>query len=333
MKISIAMATYNGAEYLDAQLNSFVTQTRPPDELVVTDDCSTDSTVEILERFAQTAPFSVLVHRNQHNYGYCGNFNQALLRTSGDLVFISDQDDVWFPEKIERMVSFALHCPEALVVMNDAALTNADLSDSGLTKFGQIRSAGFKESSFVMGCCAAVKRDLLDLCLPIPEGFDAHDSWVVGIADALGRKRVLPEVLQYYRRHEQNESQWIVNRTTRVTRWSVRVERWKRSVTRKRSARSENRKRKKLELSPQWLLREWAQETLKSAPEPYAADLQRYFERVDLQVRAKAQRMAIRKLPFAARLSAVLKLWRDGGYAARSGWKAVLGDLIAKKST
>lgn len=333
MKISIAMATYNGAEYLDAQLNSLVTQTRLPDELVVTDDCSTDSTLEILERFAKSAPFSVLIHRNANNLGYCGNFNQALLRTQGDLVFISDQDDVWFPEKIERMVSFAARHPQALVMMNDAVLTHADLSESGLTKLGQIRSAGFKESSFVMGCCAAVRRDLLDLCLPIPEGFGAHDSWVVGIADGLGRKRIFPVALQYYRRHEQNESQWIVNRTTRVTRWSVRVDRWKRSLARQRSLRTESRKRESLESSPEWLLRQWAKQTLTSVPAAYAADLRRYYEQLDLKLKTKARRVAIRSLPFAARPSAVRKLWMDGEYAVHSGWKLALRDLIGKKLT
>lgn len=324
------MATCNGAQFLQAQLNSFVTQTRLPDELVVTDDCSTDSTVEILERFAKTAPFKVFIHRNERNFGYCGNFSQALLRTKGDLVFISDQDDVWFPEKIERMASFAADCPEALVVMNDAALTDSDLADTGLTKLGQIRSAGFKEGSFVMGCCAAIKRDLLDLCLPIPEGFDAHDTWVVGIANGLGRRRILPEVLQYYRRHGSNESHWIVNRTTRVTRWHVRADRWKNLFIRLCSVRPDAGLAKHPLASPLWLRRQWAEEALKKSPEPYLADIRRYFERVDRHFRSQAQRATIRKLPFPARLKAVLKFWREGGYASRPKWKGAFKDLTGE---
>ena len=121
MKISIAMATYNGARYLRAQLQSFVDQTRQPDELIIKDDCSTDGTETIVREFGKTAPFKVEFHRNQQNLGYCGNFNAALMRATGDLVFLSDQDDVWFPEKIEHMIGVAERHPEALVVMNDAA--------------------------------------------------------------------------------------------------------------------------------------------------------------------------------------------------------------------
>lgn len=75
-------------------------QTRLPDELIITDDCSTDNIEEIVKEFAETAPFTVVFHRNEKNLGYCGNFNAALMKTIGDLVFLSDQDDVWFPEKL-----------------------------------------------------------------------------------------------------------------------------------------------------------------------------------------------------------------------------------------
>jgi len=142
MKISIAMATYNGAQYLEAQLQSFVDQTRPPDELIITDDCSTDGTADIVYEFAKTAPFEVVFCRNEKNLGYCGNFNAALMQTTGDLVFLSDQDDVWFPEKIAYIAEVAERNPEMLVVMNDAALTDGGLNEVGLTKIGQIRSAG-----------------------------------------------------------------------------------------------------------------------------------------------------------------------------------------------
>ena len=157
MKISIAMATYNGAQYIQEQLQSFVDQTRQPDELIITDDCSTDQTEAIVGEFAKTAPFAVEFHRNENNLGYCGNFNAALMKTTGDLVFLSDQDDVWFPEKIEHMINVAERNPHAWIVMNDAALTDGGLKEVGLTKVGQIRSAGLPLESFVMGvllCCA-----------------------------------------------------------------------------------------------------------------------------------------------------------------------------------
>lgn len=100
MKISIAMATYNGAKYLQEQLDSFVTQTRQPDELVVCDDGSSDATVEILRHFAAGAPFAVEIHENEVNLSHAKNFEKALSLCGGDVIFFSDQDEVWFPEKV-----------------------------------------------------------------------------------------------------------------------------------------------------------------------------------------------------------------------------------------
>jgi len=221
MKISIAMATYNGAKYIQEQLQSFVDQTRQPDELIITDDCSTDDTEIIVRKFAKNAPFKVEFHRNEINLGYCGNFNAALMKTSGDLVFLSDQDDVWFPEKIEYMTKIAVSNSDALAVMNDAELTDGELNSVKLTKLGQMKSAGMGPEGFVMGCCAVVRRELLDLCLPIPKAFKAHDNWIIAFADGLDAKVVNSKVLQYYRRHESNESQFIANRTTKVNRFHV----------------------------------------------------------------------------------------------------------------
>jgi glycosyltransferase involved in cell wall biosynthesis len=101
--ISVALAAYNGARYLQEQLDSLAAQRRLPDELVVVDDASSDGTVGILERFRATAPFEVKVHRNTANLGYSANFEVAISRCTGDIIFMSDQDDVWFPEKIEAV--------------------------------------------------------------------------------------------------------------------------------------------------------------------------------------------------------------------------------------
>jgi hypothetical protein len=102
--------------------------------------------------------------------------------------------------------------------MNDAALTDESLNEVGLTKVGQIKSAGYGLDSFVMGCCCLVRRELLNLCMPIPLGFKGHDNWLVWFADGLNAKLVDANVLQYYRRHESNESKNIANRTKKMTR-------------------------------------------------------------------------------------------------------------------
>ena len=96
MKISIAMTAFNGAKYINEQLNSFASQTRLPDEVVVCDDISSDDTFEILDNFARSAPFKMIVVRNNKNLGYTKNFEKALSLCSGDLIFLSDQDDIWY---------------------------------------------------------------------------------------------------------------------------------------------------------------------------------------------------------------------------------------------
>ena len=216
MKISIAMAAYNGASYLKEQLDSLVAQTRQPDELVVCDDGSSDETVAILTDFAKQAPFDVYLHCNPENLGYARNFGKALSLCTGDLVFLSDQDDVWFPKKIETIVNLAELDAVNQVFMNDAELVYADLRPTGLSKLGQIRTAGMSERAFVMGCCAAIKSEFLKDALPIPDGYDAHDAWIVDMADGLGKRRVIEKSLQYYRRHGDNESLFLANRTRKI---------------------------------------------------------------------------------------------------------------------
>ena len=217
--ISIAMATYNGAAHLQAQLDSLRDQTRRPDELIVSDDGSTDSTCCVLRDFAASAPFPVHLKRNAGQSGYAGNFNSVLTDCTGDLVFLCDQDDVWFPEKVETLWRAAQSDPDNDVFMCDAELTDAALTPTGLTKLGQIRAAGLPDSSFVMGCCAAIRRRFLELVIPVPSGFPAHDNWIVGFAVGLGRRRIMEDrTLQYYRRHDATVTHSDVNAPRKLRR-------------------------------------------------------------------------------------------------------------------
>ncbi len=95
------MATYNGVKYLQEQLDSFATQTILPDELVVVDDCSTDNTIAILNNFKDKAPFKTIIIKNDKNLGSTKSFEKAATKATGDLIFFSDQDDFWKPNKIE----------------------------------------------------------------------------------------------------------------------------------------------------------------------------------------------------------------------------------------
>lgn len=321
MKISIAMATYNGAQYIQEQLQSFVDQTRQPDELIITDDCSTDQTEAIVREFAKTAPFAVEFHRNEKNLGYCGNFNAALMKTTGDLVFLSDQDDVWFSEKIEHMIGVAESNPQALVLMNDAALTDGDLNEVGLTKIGQIKSAGLSMRSFVMGCCCAVRRELLDICLPISDGYKGHDNWLVFFAEGLDAKLIEDKPLQYYRRHESNASQFIVNRTTKVTRFH-------RFLHQVRSLVSSRQDETMTIPSQHEIFAEGVKRAMGVSPEVYRNKLQSlYYETMEVS-RLHKRRAEIRSQSVLMRISSIASLYRDDSLSNKYGVKSAVRDLV-----
>ena len=101
-KVSIAIATYNGATFLREQLDSLYNQTVQPDEIFVSDDCSNDGTVEILEEYHRTKGLKYTV--NEHNLGFNKNFENALKNTTGEFIMICDQDDIWMPEKVEVLL-------------------------------------------------------------------------------------------------------------------------------------------------------------------------------------------------------------------------------------
>ncbi len=322
MRISIAMATYNGAKYLQDQLDSFVSQTRKPDELIITDDGSIDTTLQIIEEFSKTAPFEVRYSRNEKNLGYAGNFNAALMQTSGDLVFLSDQDDVWFPEKIASMAELSENHPDKLVFMNDAVLTDGELNEVGLTKLGQIHSAGLDDRAFVMGCCCAVRRELLDLCMPIPQSHTSHDAWIVGFADGLNAKMICERVFQFYRRHGSNESSFMANRTTKVTRWHVYL-----NVVRK-SSYLNNPDGSEKHLQQLNLFLQGVVRAVDCKNSNYGKRLEALASDTQSELMRQRARIAIRSKPFFPRLASVLNYVRKGGYRQASGVKSAMRDLM-----
>src|SRR5262245_48111587 len=117
---SVAMCTYNGSRYLSAQLDSIGTQTRPPDELMICDDGSVDDTVQLIEKFADSAPFVVRLEVNSANLGSTKNFEKAIQRCKGDLIALADQDDVWLPRKLELLEAEFQRSPNVGLVFSDA---------------------------------------------------------------------------------------------------------------------------------------------------------------------------------------------------------------------
>ena len=210
--VSIAMTTFNGARYLAEQLNSFAAQTRLPDELVVGDDGSTDTTAAILAEFAAHAPFPVRVIVNAAQLGPSRNFAETIVRCEGDVILLSDQDDRWEPEKLQLMVDYLAAHPLCWLATHDAALMDGDGRQSGLTMGGQITAAGGDPPrDLVAGCCMAIDARLARLYDP-PPPTRTHDAWLTAIADLLQLRGWVALPLIAYRRHGANVSESYMSR-------------------------------------------------------------------------------------------------------------------------
>lgn len=226
MKISIAMTTYNGAKYVETQLDSFATQTRLPDEIVICDDGSTDLTTSIIEKFSERVPFVIKLVKNKNNIGYIKNFEKALTLCEGDLIFLADQDDVWFSEKIEYIERIFKENYGKLLIIHDGHLVDEHLQGNEVTKLGQVRAGWGDDQHFITGALSIIHKDLKKYILPIPDEvatlFDVgHDGWIHLIARYLGVRHVTEKSLQLIRRHTSNTSEWIASSTTKINKLAV----------------------------------------------------------------------------------------------------------------
>ncbi len=214
---SIALCTYNGERFLREQLESYARQTRLPDEVVVCDDGSKDRTLAIMEEWGATVPFQVRIVRNEQNLGYAQNFGKAVSLCTGDVIFLSDQDDVWEPEKIEKMLRVFEEEPEVNLVVSDGYI----IDENGQRTEGSIRELtelwfydepeAFcvlepkRTDCFPQGCASAFRASLREVLLPIPPGW-THDIWLQVTAPLVGRGRVLNFPLFSYRLYSANTS-------------------------------------------------------------------------------------------------------------------------------
>lgn len=325
MKISIAMATFNGESYLEEQLASFLSQTRLPDELVISDDTSVDKTQEIVMIFKEKAPFPVVFLTNSSRGGYSANFNNALRHTSGDLVFISDQDDVWFDRKIQVMTKLACKNPSKQVVMCNAALVDRSLQPVGLTKIEQIRSAGLLDTSYVMGNSVAVRQEFLKQILPIPDDYPSHDSWIVRMADGIDGRLLHEEVLQFYRRHEGNVSQFLPNQLTPVGRWEV-LKRKGRAIREVFDGTYLVRQQQALKEAKLFLLGISRARSRSSRSEEKWAKFMREKQALTTILR---QRLSWMEEPKLRRCRRIFRAWRRGDYCQFQGVITAACDLLA----
>ena len=226
MKCSVAMATFNGREYLPDQVDTVLSQLSAEDELVVADDGSTDGTLAWLADLADRDPRVRLLPGGGHA-GVVGNFGRAIAACTGDLVFLCDQDDLWRPDKVRTFVACFEADPALQAATSDAALVDAG---GGLLapSFYAERGCGpglwknFYKNTW-LGCCMVFRCRLRAVALPMPRSLPMHDMWIGLLGECTGRVRFLPQVLVDYRRHGRNATAGRPSGALTVVRWRLRL--------------------------------------------------------------------------------------------------------------
>lgn len=210
-RISVCMAAYNGGKYIDAQLASILSQLGEIDEVVIVDDCSRDDTVERIRSF-QDKRIRLLQHVT--NLGVVATFEDALRHAGGEILFLSDDDDIWAPDKVRRFLEVFRDLPEVEIVTSKVQLideTGKPFSNERLTRGGKFR-AGFWANIYknhYQGSAMALRASLLKRVLPFPTGSSFfHDVWI-GTRSAItgGRTEFIDASLLMYRRHSANLSE------------------------------------------------------------------------------------------------------------------------------
>ena len=199
MRISVCIATYNGEKYIHAQIASILPQLGSEDEIIVSDDSSTDRTVEIIKAFNDPR-ISILEHQQFRSHVY--NFENALRHAQGEYIFLSDQDDIWLPEKVETMLSLLSSYD---LVLSDAWVVNEkeETIHDSFFQFNHSRKGLMKNlyKNSYLGCCMAFNRSILNIALPFPKNINMHDWWIGLIAEIYGSVCFTDKKLILYRRH------------------------------------------------------------------------------------------------------------------------------------
>jgi glycosyltransferase involved in cell wall biosynthesis len=215
-KISIALCTYNGARFIIQQLESFFAQTRLPDELVICDDRSSDATVDIIKDFISNLPIPVHLRVNEQNLGSTKNFERAISLCTGDLIFLADQDDVWFPNKLGRFAAEFDKSENVGMVFSNAELVGENLEplkhnlwDFSFTAKERRKAKNGKmfevllRRNVVTGATMAFRTSFREVFLPIPTNIPntIHDAWIALTIAANAKVVFLEESSIFYRQH------------------------------------------------------------------------------------------------------------------------------------
>ena len=209
--ISVCIATYNGEKYIHEQIASILQQIGNDDEIVVSDDGSTDKTLDVVRSFDAQ---NIHIYINKGDHGYTPNFENALRNAHGDYIFLSDQDDIWMPDKVEACMKYLkvndFVVSDALIVDGDNKPLFDSFCEQRKSKFGFLNT--LIRFSY-LGCCFAFRRKVLSKALPFPKNhiLCTHDNWLALVSTAFYKSAFIPLPLIRYRRSGGNASSGAKN--------------------------------------------------------------------------------------------------------------------------
>lgn len=202
--ISVALAAYEGERYIEEQLRSILPQLGKEDEVIVSDDKPGGMTEKIVRRLAEED--ARVRYAEGPGKGVAANFINAIRHCKGDKIFLADQDDVWLPDKVQRVTEAFEN--GASLVLHNAYVTDEELQITHPSFFALRGSKPGLVHNLIknsyMGCCMAFDRKLLKKIMPMPKAVPMHDQWIGLIAEIYGKPVFLDVPLLYYRRHEGN---------------------------------------------------------------------------------------------------------------------------------
>lgn len=225
LKVSVCMAVHNGAAFLKPQVESILVQLGAEDELVVVDDGSQDDSWGLLQNIKDPR---LHAHRNERNVGVLRAFERALNLARGDILFLSDQDDVWLSGKVAKALDVFDSIPSVTMVASDAILIDEQgrtLNESFFSVRGPF-SSGFVHNFIknkYLGCTLSFRRIMLRNFLPIPQDVPMHDIWFGLLNEIYGKTYFIDEPLIAYRRHRGNASPIVHADLIQMVLWRSRL--------------------------------------------------------------------------------------------------------------
>jgi glycosyltransferase involved in cell wall biosynthesis len=217
--VSVAITAYNGERYIEQQLLSIIENSRIPDEIIICDDCSSDSTVDIINSIIANTSVNIQIklYINNSNLGFNKNFEKAISLCSGDIIFLSDQDDCWFENKIQVVEGFFNNNMDAMLLIHDAYLSDRKCNLSDITYSSQIKLGSGDFNGFRTGALTAIRSEIVEFLLPFPNDFGGHDLWMHEFAIRIHSRYVISDILQKIRRHDSNASDWVYSDLSKAT--------------------------------------------------------------------------------------------------------------------